>query len=107
MAEVLTWFCACLHGRGPAGNRALTAPGCAQRDSGPRAVPAGTAAGRDRMVACWPGGGVMGQVKRGELERAVRQLDVTSTTLRRHGRKTASPARVKAAAIDARWAPEG
>jgi hypothetical protein len=48
----------------------------------------------------------MGQAKRGELERAARQLGVTSTTLRQHGRKTASPARVKAAAVDARWAPE-
>src|SRR5450631_840683 len=49
------------------------------------------------MAACWPGGGVMGQAKRGELERAARQLGVTSTTLRQHGWKTASPERVKAA----------
>jgi hypothetical protein len=48
----------------------------------------------------------MGQAKRGGLERAARQLGVTSMTLRQHGWKTASPARVKAAAIDARWAPE-
>jgi hypothetical protein len=48
----------------------------------------------------------MGQAKRGGLERAARQLGVTSTTLRQHGWKTASPARVKAAAVDARWAPE-
>ena len=38
----------------------------------------------------------MGQAKMGELRRAARQLGVTSTTLRRHGWKTASPARVKA-----------
>jgi hypothetical protein len=44
----------------------------------------------------------MGPAKRGELERAARQLGVTSTTLRQHGWKTASPARVKAAAVDAR-----
>jgi len=37
----------------------------------------------------------MGQAKMGELKRAARQLGVTSTTLRRHGWKTASPARVK------------
>jgi hypothetical protein len=48
----------------------------------------------------------MGQAKMRELERAARQLGVTSTTLRQHGWKTASPARVKAAAVDARWAPE-
>ncbi len=48
----------------------------------------------------------MGQSKMRELERAARQLGVTSTTLRQHGWRTASPARVKAAAIDARWAPE-
>jgi hypothetical protein len=48
----------------------------------------------------------MGQAKMRELKRAARQLGVTSTTLRRHGWKTASPARVKAAAVDARWAPE-
>jgi hypothetical protein len=39
----------------------------------------------------------MGQAKMRELERAARQLGVTSTTLRQHGWKTASPARVKAA----------
>jgi hypothetical protein len=33
------------------------------------------------------GRGVMGQAKRGELERAARQLGVTSTTLRQHGRR--------------------
>ena len=48
----------------------------------------------------------MGQAKRGELERAARQLGVTSTTLRQYGWKSASPARGKAAAVDARWAPE-
>jgi hypothetical protein len=47
----------------------------------------------------------MGQVKMRELERTARQLGVTSTALRQQGWKTASPARVKAAAIDARWAP--
>jgi hypothetical protein len=39
----------------------------------------------------------MGQIKRGELERAARQLGVTSTILRQQGWKTASPARVEAA----------
>jgi hypothetical protein len=39
----------------------------------------------------------MGQAKRGELERAARQLGVTSTSLRQQGWKTASPARVRAA----------
>jgi hypothetical protein len=39
----------------------------------------------------------MGQAKMRELKRAARQLGVTSTTLRQHGWKTASPARVKAA----------
>jgi hypothetical protein len=39
----------------------------------------------------------MSQAKMRELKRAARQLGVTSTTLRRHGWKTASPARVKAA----------
>jgi hypothetical protein len=39
----------------------------------------------------------MGQAKMGELERAARQLGVTSTTLRQQGWKTASPARVRAA----------
>jgi hypothetical protein len=39
----------------------------------------------------------MGQAKRGELKRAAWQLGVTSTTLRQHGWKTASPARVRAA----------
>jgi hypothetical protein len=48
----------------------------------------------------------MGQATRGGLERAARQLGVTSTTLRQHGWRTALPARVKAAAVDARWAPE-
>jgi hypothetical protein len=48
----------------------------------------------------------MGQARKGGLERAARQLGVTSTTLRQHGWKTASPARVKAAAVDARWAPQ-
>lgn len=38
----------------------------------------------------------MGQAKTGELKRAARQLGVTSTALRQHGWKTASPARVKA-----------
>jgi hypothetical protein len=106
MAEVLTWFCACLHGRGPAGNRPLTALGCAQRDNGPRAMPAETAVGRGQDGGVMAGRGVMGQAKRGELKRAARQLGVTSAILRQHGWKTASPARVKAAAIDARWAPE-
>jgi hypothetical protein len=79
-----------------------------QRAAGqrPRAVPTGNAVGRGRMVVRWPGGDVMGQAKMRELKRAARQLGVTSTTLRRHGWKTASPARVKAAAVDARWAPE-
>jgi hypothetical protein len=48
----------------------------------------------------------VGQAKMRELKRAARQLGVTSTPLRQHGRKTASPARVKAAAVNARWAPE-
>jgi hypothetical protein len=48
----------------------------------------------------------MGQANRGGPERGARQLGVTSTTLRQHGWRTASPARVKAAAVDARWAPE-
>ncbi len=48
----------------------------------------------------------MGQANRCELERAARQLGVTGTTLRRHGWKAASPARVKAAAVGARRAPE-
>jgi hypothetical protein len=48
----------------------------------------------------------MGQATRGGPERAARQLGVTSTTLRQHGWRTALPARVKAAAVDARWAPE-
>jgi hypothetical protein len=39
----------------------------------------------------------MGQAKRDELERAARQLGVTSAILRQHGWKTASPARVRAA----------
>jgi hypothetical protein len=40
---------------------------------------------------------VVGQAKMGELNRAARQLGVTSTTLRQQGWKTASPARVRAA----------
>jgi hypothetical protein len=48
----------------------------------------------------------MGQVKMRELERAARQFGVTSTTLRQREWSTVSPARVKAAAVDARWAPE-
>jgi hypothetical protein len=48
----------------------------------------------------------MGQAKRGGLERAARQLGVTSTALRQQGWKTASPARVMAAAVGARWVPE-
>jgi hypothetical protein len=39
---------------------------------------------------------MMGQAKMGELKCAAQQLGVTSTTLRQHGWKTASPARVKA-----------
>jgi hypothetical protein len=38
----------------------------------------------------------MGQAKMGELKRAAQQLGVTSTALRQHGWRTASPARVKA-----------
>jgi putative resolvase len=38
MVEVLTSFCARLHGRRPARNRALKAVGCAQRDIGPQAA---------------------------------------------------------------------
>ena len=38
MIEVLTSFCARLHGRRSARNRALKAVGCAQRDVGPQAV---------------------------------------------------------------------
>jgi hypothetical protein len=52
------------------------------------------------------GGDVMGRAKIRELKRAARQLGVTGTTLRQHGWRTALPARVKAAAVDARWAPE-
>jgi hypothetical protein len=48
----------------------------------------------------------MGQARMRGLERAARQLGVTSATLRQQGWRTASPARVKAAAVDARWAPE-
>jgi hypothetical protein len=48
----------------------------------------------------------MGQAKRGGLERAARQLGVASSILPPQGWKTGSPARVKAAAVDARWAPE-
>jgi hypothetical protein len=39
----------------------------------------------------------MGQARMRELKRAARQLGVTSATLRQHGWKTASPARVRAA----------
>jgi putative resolvase len=47
MIEVLTSFCACLHGRRPAWNRALEAVGCAWRDVRPPAVlKAGSAACR-------------------------------------------------------------
>jgi hypothetical protein len=52
------------------------------------------------------GRGRDGTGERDRLERAARQLGVTSSILRQHGWKTASPARVKAAAVDARWAPE-
>jgi putative resolvase len=38
MAEVLTSLCAGLCGRRPARNRAVKAAGCAQQDTGPRAV---------------------------------------------------------------------
>jgi len=48
----------------------------------------------------------MGQAKRGGLERAAWQHGVTSSIVPQHRWKTASPARVKAAAVDARWAPE-
>ena len=48
----------------------------------------------------------MGQAKRGELERAAWQLGVASSILPQQGWKTASPARVKAAAVDARLAAE-
>jgi hypothetical protein len=48
----------------------------------------------------------MGQAKRGGLECAARQLGVASSILPPQGWKTASHARVKAAAVDARWAPE-
>jgi putative resolvase len=51
MAEVLTWFCACLHGRRLAGNRALKALGCARRDIGPRAVSAGNVVAESGMLA--------------------------------------------------------
>ena len=37
----------------------------------------------------------MGRAKMGELKRAARQLGVASTTLRQHGWRTASPARVQ------------
>ena len=40
MTGVLTWFRARRHGRRPARDRAPEAVGCAQRDIGPRAVPA-------------------------------------------------------------------
>jgi putative resolvase len=46
MVGVLTSFCARLDGRGPAGNRALRAAGCARRDAGPRAVFAENVGGR-------------------------------------------------------------
>lgn len=45
MVEVLTSFCARLHGRRSARNRALKAVGCAQRDVGPSAFVGG--AGKD------------------------------------------------------------
>jgi tRNA G18 (ribose-2'-O)-methylase SpoU len=48
----------------------------------------------------------MGHAEQGGLERAARQLGVTSMILPQHGWKAASPACVKAAAVDARWAPE-
>jgi hypothetical protein len=48
----------------------------------------------------------MGQAKMRELERAARQLGVTSSILPQQGWKTASTVRIKAAAVDARWAPE-
>jgi hypothetical protein len=97
MAGVLTWFCVGLYGRGPAGNRALKALSCARRDLGPRAVSAGNvvAAGQDAGVMA--GRGRDGAGEEGEMERAARQLGVTSTLLRQHGWKTASPERVKAA----------
>jgi putative resolvase len=53
MAGVLTWFCACRYGRGPAVNRALKAVGCGRRDTGLRAVSAGN------VVAGGQDGGVM------------------------------------------------
>jgi hypothetical protein len=48
----------------------------------------------------------MGQATRGGLERAARQHGVTSSIVPQQRWKTASPARVKAAAVDARRAPE-
>ncbi len=48
----------------------------------------------------------MGQARMRGLERAARQLGVTSAILRQQGWRTALPARVKAAAVDAGWAPE-
>jgi hypothetical protein len=48
----------------------------------------------------------MGQAKMRELKRAARQLGVASSIVPQQGWRTASPTRVKAAAVDARWAPE-
>jgi hypothetical protein len=48
----------------------------------------------------------MGQAKMRGPERAARQLGITSSILAQQGWKTALPACVKAAAVDARWAPE-
>jgi hypothetical protein len=42
----------------------------------------------------------MGQAKRSELKRAAQQLGITSTTLRQHGWKTASPEHVRAVKDD-------
>jgi hypothetical protein len=42
----------------------------------------------------------MGQAKRSELKCAAQQLGITSTTLRQHGWKTASPERVRAVKDD-------
>ena len=105
-AEVLTWFCACLHGRGLAGNRALKPLGCAWPQRAAGGARPGTVVGRGQDGGVMAGRGVMGQAKRGELECAARQLGVTSSALRQQGWRTASSARVKAAAVDARWAPE-
>jgi putative resolvase len=45
MVEALTSLCARLYGRRSAGNRALKAVGCAQRDIGAKAVVATTSVG--------------------------------------------------------------